>query len=273
MREVKMIVAGLMLGVGALVSAQAFAEITGTVAATSEYLFRGVEQEDGAAVQGSLTWNNASGFYAGAWASNAAIAGGNELDLYGGWTLEMGNGLSLDLGVIYYMYSEAEQTSGTLGIDYLEGYVGLAFGGFSGKVFYADKINDEASENGNCVASLIAKGVLVPSCNKDQEAIYATLSYALTVKEGLDLTFQVGHSTGDGVENLAASGAFTGGTNIGDDDSYTDYSITLSKDLGNGMGASFAYVDTDLEAIDNTGSTVFEDDGKFVVSFSKEFAL
>ncbi|MGH8530696.1 MAG: TorF family putative porin [Nevskiales bacterium] len=277
MRDAKRIVAGLLLGAGGLACGQAFADTTGTVAATSEYLFRGVEQENGAAVQGSLTWNNPGGFYVGAWASNAAIAGGNELDIYGGWTTELGNGLSLDLGVIYYLYSEAEETPGSNSLDYPEVYAGLSFGGLSGKVFYAADINDEASEAGTCQANLAALGFVGASCNNDQEGIYATLSYALTVKEGLDLTFQVGHSTGDGVENLMAAGFYTGSgpgnLNAGDDDSYTDYSITLSKDLGNGMGASFAFVDTDLEAVDGTGNTVFEDDGKFVVSFSKEFAL
>lgn len=254
MHDVKKLVAGLMLGVGVLAASQAFAETTGTVAATSEYLFRGIEQENGAAVQGSLTWNNPSGFYLGAWASNAALAGGNELDLYGGWTAEMGNGLSWDLGVIYYLYSEAEEVDPSISIDYPEVYVGLSFGGLSGKVFYADKFLDEASE---CPAP----------CNGDQEGIYVTLSYALAIKEGLDLTFQIGHSTGDGVENvLLLAGA--------DDDSYTDYSITLSKDLGNGMGASFAVVDTDLEGtVSAVPLITFEDDPKFVISISKEFTL
>lgn len=273
MRDVTKIVAGLMLGASALACGQAFADTTGTVAVTSEYLFRGVERENGAAVQGSLTWGNPSGFYAGAWASNAAIAGGNELDLYGGWTVEMGNGLSWDFGVIYYLYTEAEETPGSNSIDYPEVYAGVSFGGLSGKVFYAADINDEASEAGTCQAALTALGIVAPRCNGDQEGIYLTASYALTVKEGLDLTFQIGHSTGDGVENLMAAGFYTGTGTIGDDDTYTDYSVTLSKDLGNGMGASFAFVDTDLEAVDGAGNTVFEDDGKFVVSFSKEFAL
>lgn len=262
MRDAKKLVAGLVLGASALACGQAFAETTGTVAVTSEYLFRGIEQENGAAVQGSLTWNNPSGFYLGAWASNASLVGGNELDIYGGWTAEMGNGLSWDLGVIYYMYSEAEEVDGSLSIDYPEVYVGLSFGGLSGKVFYADKLNDELSDGSTCLA-LAAPGTV---CNSDQEGIYVTLSYALAIKEGLDLTFQVGHSTGDGVENvLAVLGA--------NDDSYTDYSVTLSKDLGNGMGASFAIVDTDLEADPTLTTPGVEDDPKFVVSLSKEFTL
>lgn len=264
MRDVTKIVAGLMLGAGTLACGQALAEVTGTVAVTSEYLFRGIEQEGGAAVQGSLTWGNPSGFYAGAWASNAANAGGNELDLYGGWTAEMGNGLSWDLGVIYYLYSEAEELDGSISIDYPEVYAGLSFGGLSGKVFYADNLRDELSEGNTCLANT-APGTV---CNNDQEGIYVTLSYALTVKEGLDLTFQIGRSTGDGVENvLAVIGA--------DDDSYTDYSVTLSKDLGNGMGVSFAVVDTDLNVAVPVAAPVvgIEDDPKFVVSFSKEFSI
>src|SRR5262245_57859430 len=44
---------------------------SGQIAATSDYVFRGVSQTDGhPAVQGSLAYRTLSGFYIGAWASS-----------------------------------------------------------------------------------------------------------------------------------------------------------------------------------------------------------
>ncbi len=261
MSNVKKAVAGLVLGAGALACGQALAGTTGTVAVTSEYLFRGLVSEGGAAVQGSLTWDNEIGVYAGAWASNSNVlrALGNELDLYLGWSRELGRGgLSVDLGVLYYLYSEDEEFSqivpgqSSLDADYWEVYLGGSIAGLSLKVFYGDEYFGDFTDPGRNTTFLFGT-------NRDQEIVYVTLSYALTVKEGLDLTFQVGNSSGDGVENLT-----------GED--YNDYSVTLSKDLGNGAGASFALVDSDLE-LEAAGATVAEDEPKFVVSFSKEFTL
>ena len=72
------------------------AEFTGNVAATTNYVWRGVTQiDDGPAVQGGLDYAHDSGFYVGTWASNVDFDGENdpqyELDLYGGYGGEAGN--------------------------------------------------------------------------------------------------------------------------------------------------------------------------------------
>lgn len=244
MSKIKVAVAGLVLGAG-MVSGQALAATTGTVAATSEYMFRGIESSQGAAIQGSLTYNHGNGLYVGGWASNTAPVtthATNELDVYAGYAMDLSNGIKLDLGAIYYAYTEDEETPTGVDADYPELFVGLSFGGLSGKVFYADEFLGDAGD-----AKASAAGL-------DTEAIYVTLSYALAVREGVDLTFQVGHSSGDGVEAV-----------LGDE--VLDYSVALSKNVGNGMSANFAVVGTDLE------SATFEDEPKVVVSFSKNFDL
>jgi len=76
-------------------TAQAASPWGGGWALTSAYVFRGVAQSghDGA-LQADLHWRDASGWFAGAWASSIAPASGSfgrsELDLYGGfgWLLD-----------------------------------------------------------------------------------------------------------------------------------------------------------------------------------------
>ena len=74
--------------------------------ATSRYLFYGIEQTTGAAIQ---PWIEAeySGFYAGLWASNTAttITGSSaEIDVYLGYRGEAGP-LSFDIGYARYYYA------------------------------------------------------------------------------------------------------------------------------------------------------------------------
>ncbi len=84
-------------------SSAVFAELSGNIGVTNNYLFRGVTQTaDRAAVQGGLDYSHESGFYLGAWTSNLA-ASQYELDLYGGYAFDAGP-VGLDVGVISYQY-------------------------------------------------------------------------------------------------------------------------------------------------------------------------
>ena len=69
--------AGLMTA-----AAAANAGVTGNVAFTTDYLFRGISQtSSNAAIQGTLSYSHESGLYATAWGSSiASSAGGMELD-------------------------------------------------------------------------------------------------------------------------------------------------------------------------------------------------
>ena len=81
-------------------------EVSGNVAVTSDYVFRGVSQtqEDPALSAGvDLTYG---AFYAGGWASNVDFGddADAEIDLYGGWRSEV-SGWALDLGGVAYLYT------------------------------------------------------------------------------------------------------------------------------------------------------------------------
>jgi hypothetical protein len=101
--------------------------VTGSVALVSDYRFRGVSQSDkGFAVQGGITVSHESGAYAGFWSSNLAgwgtFGGPNlELDLIGGYKLPVGSGVTLDVGLTWYMYP-----GGASKTDFAEPYVKLS---------------------------------------------------------------------------------------------------------------------------------------------------
>ena len=82
--------------------------ISGNVALTTDYRFRGVSLSAGdPAIQGGIDIGHESGFYVGTWASS--IEGGPafgemELDIYGGYSKEFENGVTVDVGLLYYLY-------------------------------------------------------------------------------------------------------------------------------------------------------------------------
>ena len=98
------------------------------IALTSEYRFRGVDLSGGdPALQGGFDLGHESGFYVGTWAStldhDTVGYGDVELDIYGGWSGNVGEGLALDVGVIGYLYPDA----GPGDFDYVELYSSLGF--------------------------------------------------------------------------------------------------------------------------------------------------
>ena len=99
------------------------------VAIASEYRFRGVNLSGGdVALQGGFDVAHPSGFYIGTWAStldNDTVGyGALELDLYGGWSGNVIEGLTANVGFIAYTYPDAPQAGD---FDYYEIYGSLAF--------------------------------------------------------------------------------------------------------------------------------------------------
>lgn len=84
--------------------------VTGSVAIVTDYRFRGVSLSGGdPAVQGGATLTHDSGFYVGAWGSSiddggTGLYGDLELDLFGGWSGDIAEGVGLDVGLLYYAY-------------------------------------------------------------------------------------------------------------------------------------------------------------------------
>ncbi len=118
---------------GALTAAPAMAGLEGNIGVASNYIWRGVTQtNDGASVSGGLDYSTDAGFYVGTWTSNVDFGGGDvgyELDLYGGYGMELG-GVSIDLGYIYFAYPSQDDS------DFSEVYANFGFGAFNAGVAY-----------------------------------------------------------------------------------------------------------------------------------------
>lgn len=115
----------------ASMSAPAFAQeeeaaspitITGSAALVSDYRFRGFSQSSqNAAVQAGITATHESGFYAGTWGSSISFAGSAEVDLFAGWSKAVAEGVTLDVGLLYYLYPK----HGGGDTDFFEPYVNV----------------------------------------------------------------------------------------------------------------------------------------------------
>lgn len=110
--------------------------LSGNIAITSDYVFRGLTQNWGdPAIQGGLDVAFPHGFYAGVWGSNVSAksySGGSlEADLYAGWKGDLG-GFTLQLGAIEYFYPGTDYD-----FDTAEALVGLSRWGFEAKASYS----------------------------------------------------------------------------------------------------------------------------------------
>lgn len=87
--------------------------LAGNATLVSQYLFRGITLTQGKpAIQASMEAAHVSGFYTGIWGSGVSHAAynngsGTEIDLYGGWRKDLGDGYGLDVGVYSYWYPGA----------------------------------------------------------------------------------------------------------------------------------------------------------------------
>lgn len=101
--------------------------VSGSAQVVSDYRFRGISASGGdIAVQGTIDVTHASGFYLGAWASSlrdSPVHGDVEVDLYGGWSGEVGSGLTADVGLTYYVFPDGKVGSANA----FEPYASLAF--------------------------------------------------------------------------------------------------------------------------------------------------
>ncbi|MAA74834.1 MAG: hypothetical protein CMN28_09015 [Salinisphaeraceae bacterium] len=268
------VAAGVVGGLSAVAAPAAMASVTGGVAVTSEYMFRGIVSEQGAAVQGNLDWSHESGIYAGIWGSNANVAGGNELDLIAGWSGDLSDSVNLDVGAIYFIFSEDEEQVADdvdADLDYLELYAGINIQNFSLYAYYASNFFN-VEDNDAFQAS-------------DGESVYLSADYGIPLNSVATLNFHVGTQVGDGADafygldevNMAsglddpAAPGIAGFNGKYDDGEYVDYAISLDVDLGNDWATSMAIIDTTLDDDSNFGPN--DDEPKFVVTLSKSFTV
>ena len=104
-----------------LVPAASMADLSANVGMVSDYLYRGIYQEDSSASAG-LDYEHDSGFYVGTW--GADVGDGIETDLYFGYGGEVGD-ITWGVGYTGYYYTD------TFDDTYAEINLGVGYGIFS----------------------------------------------------------------------------------------------------------------------------------------------
>ena len=188
------------------------------VGVVSDYRYRGISQSRlKPALQGGADYSNSNGLYLGTWLSTIkwtkdAQGGGDvEWDLYGGYKGEISKTVSYDVGGLYYFYpsNKLGNVAGLVNANTFEIYGAVTFGPVTAK--YSNALTNTF---GN-----------VNSKNSG----YLDLSASFDLGSGFSLVPHIGHQEIKGTTGL----------------SYTDYSLTLGKEMGGGISLSAALVGTD----------------------------
>jgi uncharacterized protein (TIGR02001 family) len=196
--------------------APAASPLTFNVSVTSDYRYRGISQTRlKPALQGGADFAGPNGLYVGTWLSTIKWIkdfGGDsnvEWDLYGGWKGEVSPGLTLDVGLLSYVYSSNKLNPSA---NTTELYGALSFGPATVKYSHS-------------VTNLFG---FVDSKNSG----YLEASAGFDIGSGITLTPHLGYQH----------------VSHGSDFSYTDYSLAISKDFS-GWVPSLAIVGADTKSI------------------------
>jgi uncharacterized protein (TIGR02001 family) len=189
------------------------------VGATSDYRYRGISQSRlKPALQGGVDYADKSGFYVGAWGSTikwVKDAGGDsnvEIDLYGGYKGAVGD-VAYDVGFLRYQYSGNKLAQVP---DYANAN--------TNEIYAAGTVGPVTLKYSHAISNIFS---FIDSKN----SYYVDLSATFDLGSGYSLVPHVGYQS---VKNNSTW-------------SYTDYSVTLGKDLGNGLSATAALVGTDAD--------------------------
>ncbi len=235
-KRIKTAIAGFLMG-PALVLAEdmtnasddAGFSLSGNIALTTDYLYRGLSQTTGdPAIQGGFDLSHDSGFYLGVWGSNVDFADSLEIDYYGGYSGSINEDVGYDIGIIYYDYpSDPSDPQG----DFVEYYGSVSWKNLTLGVNYSD---DFFAETG--------------------EAYYYHGSYDISLPMGFTASLSL------------ALQEFDEATFGGSDD-YTHYGLSISKEIqGVELGLSFS--DTDISKADCAGAGFSRNDCDATVVFS-----
>lgn len=225
----------------------------------SQYIFRGLTQTgEELALQGGVDYSHASGFYAGAWASNVSWLedGGNfnksslELDLYGGYRGTFGKSdFGYDVGALLYYYPGDKTAAGKAATGFddpetLELYGALTWKWLQAKVSYVVSDDSWATTDG-------------------QGTYYAELNANVPIGEtGITANLHVGRQEFDG-----------NSPGVDNDNlySYTDWKIGATKAFSNGVNVGAFYSDTNTKDAGWTYAGENIGDSQFTVFVQKLF--
>ena len=221
---------GLAMNPGIVLAQDSPHTFTGKVALYSEYEYRGISQtSEKPALQGTLDYAHASGFYLGTfvtnikWLEDAADVGGFstnaniEWDIYGGYKFEVAKGWTLDLGYLRYEYPSSGAFNPKPNTD--EVYVGLSYG--PATVKYSYSLNNTFG---------------VP---ESEGSDYLELAVNYPIIDKVTLNGILGHQRFNGVQPNGFDN---------DNLSYTVWKIGATYDFGGGWTAGAYYKGTDADS-------------------------
>ena len=189
------------------------------IGATTDYRYRGISQTGKKpAINGGIDYAHSSGFYLGTWASSikwikdsptppATAKGPVEIDFYGGYKGSLAEGVGYDLGGLYYWYAgnNLKKVAGFVNPNTFELYGALTFGIVTAKYSHATT---------NLFGAVNSKN-----------SSYFDLSANFDLGSGWSIVPHVGAQK------------------VKNGNSYTDYSVTVNKDI-DGLIFSLAAVGT-----------------------------
>ncbi|POR12739.1 TorF family putative porin [Diaphorobacter sp. LR2014-1] len=196
----------------------ASAQLTANVALTSNYKFRGQDQDVNRikavnpAIQGGFDYSfGDSGFYVGNWNSSVDWLSGNsiEADFYGGYKFKAGE-VDLDVGALTYVYPG--NTSGNT----TELYGAATYGPFTAK--YSHTVSKD----------YFGWAGAKTSSNRGRNTGYLNLAFAQEVAPSVTLKASVGYTRfASDIKDLGVP-------------NYVDYSVGGAYDFGAGLSLSAA---------------------------------
>lgn len=219
-----------MTGAVALLTTPAMAEdspheFSANIALTTDYMYRGISQtSEEPAIQGGFDYTYTPlGFYAGVWASNLDFEDGDtsiEIDYYGGFAGEFSNGISWDIGGLYYQYPGTDADAGG-DFDFAEVYGNLGY-----------TFSDVALEPSFGFGVAYSPDFF----GEDDDGVYLSGSLDLSLPQGFGLSFLVGHQDVDGGNTTGPAGF-----------DYTHYVVGVNKSW-NIFDFDVSYYDTSDES-------------------------
>lgn len=208
-----------LVGLGTV---DAHAGVSGSVALTSDYLFRGISQNNTEpALQAGIEYAADGGFYVGSWGSNVSwlsdtpvpdddISNSVELDFYGGYRGKFNDTVGFDVGALYYWYP-GDYPSGFNSPDTAELYFGISAGVFAAKYSYAlTDLFGYADSDGSGYLDAAVNWEFVPTWTLNA------------------------HAGKQWIEN-------------NEDFEYVDWKLGVTKSFEGGFAIALAYSDTDAE--------------------------
>ena len=203
------------------------AQLSGNVSLTTNYKFRGQDQDISKvsafkpAVQGGFDYAfGDTGWYVGNWNSSVDWLANNSLesDLYGGYKFKAGD-VDLDVGALTYIYPGNSAGNTT------ELYGGVSFGPFSAK--YSHTVSKDYF---GWAGAKAGSGLMGRNTGYLNLALAQEVAPSLTLKASVGFTRFAGDIKDSGVPN------------------YMDYSLGGAYDLGDGLSLGAAVVGANKKA-------------------------